>query len=177
MIRAVMDRAAALDVLGLTQDPELARDAGQLRRAYLRAIKKHKPERDPDGFRRVRDAYELLSRASFDDGTELDVTLRTPARQAEGQEEHRELAARQKEEDDDRDARWAAIELAAEEAVDDLVVTDGGAIHLGNRHKHLLRRRSGGRCLLGEFALEKLPPARAGEIPSVLKRFAPSWFR
>lgn len=69
-----MDRAVALDVLGLAQDPKLARDAGQLRRAYLRAIKKHKPERDPEGFRRVRDAYELLSRASFDNHEiELDV--------------------------------------------------------------------------------------------------------
>lgn len=33
---------------------------GQLRRAYLRAVKKHKPERDPDGFKAVREAYELL---------------------------------------------------------------------------------------------------------------------
>ncbi len=30
-----------------------------VRRAYLRLLKKHKPERDPDGFERLRRAYEL----------------------------------------------------------------------------------------------------------------------
>ncbi|MBN4059279.1 hypothetical protein JYT22_01345, partial [Endomicrobium sp. AH-315-J14] len=30
-----------------------------MRRAYLRAVKKHKPERDPEGFKRVREAYEV----------------------------------------------------------------------------------------------------------------------
>lgn len=34
----------------------------ELRRAYLQAIKKHKPEADPEGFQRVREAYELLDR-------------------------------------------------------------------------------------------------------------------
>lgn len=32
----------------------------EIRRAYLRLVKKHKPERDPEGFQRVRAAYELL---------------------------------------------------------------------------------------------------------------------
>jgi hypothetical protein len=36
----------------------VARD--ELRRAYLRAVKAHSPERDPEGFQRVRAAYELL---------------------------------------------------------------------------------------------------------------------
>ncbi len=36
-------------------------DARALRRAYLRALKLHPPERDPEGFRRVRDAFEVLS--------------------------------------------------------------------------------------------------------------------
>ncbi len=35
-------------------------DAKELRRAYLRAVKLHPPERDAEGFRRVREAYELL---------------------------------------------------------------------------------------------------------------------
>ena len=30
------------------------------RRAYLRAVKAHPPERDPEGFRRVREAYDLV---------------------------------------------------------------------------------------------------------------------
>jgi hypothetical protein len=32
----------------------------EVRRAYLRLVKKRKPESDPDGFRRLREAYELL---------------------------------------------------------------------------------------------------------------------
>jgi len=32
----------------------------EVRRAYLRKVKQHKPETDPEGFARVRDAFELL---------------------------------------------------------------------------------------------------------------------
>lgn len=39
-----------------------AATADALRRAYLRKIKQHKPERDPAGFQRCREAYELLTR-------------------------------------------------------------------------------------------------------------------
>ncbi|MFZ5442995.1 MAG: hypothetical protein ACOZQL_23515 [Myxococcota bacterium] len=48
---------AAFDELGLARDtpPE------QLRRAYLRVIKTRKPEQDPEGFRRAREAFELLA--------------------------------------------------------------------------------------------------------------------
>ncbi len=43
------------EILGIPQDatPE------QVRRAYLRRLPKHKPERDPQGFQRLRSAYEL----------------------------------------------------------------------------------------------------------------------
>jgi hypothetical protein len=37
-------------------------DAETIRRAYLRAIKKTKPERDPEGFQKIREAYELAKR-------------------------------------------------------------------------------------------------------------------
>ncbi len=48
----------AVELLGL--DP--ACDPKQVRRAYLRQVKLHKPEQDPEGFRRVRDAYDLILR-------------------------------------------------------------------------------------------------------------------
>jgi hypothetical protein len=51
-----MDVERARAELGL--DVEFTRE--QLRRAYLRAVRKHPPERDPDGFQRVRAANELL---------------------------------------------------------------------------------------------------------------------
>jgi hypothetical protein len=35
-------------------------DAATLKRAYRRAVTEHPPDADPDAFRRVRDAYELL---------------------------------------------------------------------------------------------------------------------
>ena len=45
-----------LEVLGLSGMPS----EGDVRRAYLRQVKLHPPERDPDGFRTVREAYERL---------------------------------------------------------------------------------------------------------------------
>src|SRR5688500_3813078 len=50
------DEAVAI----LQIDPEHALDPTLVRGAYLRAIKQHKPESDPAGFKRVRAAYELL---------------------------------------------------------------------------------------------------------------------
>ncbi|NVB36342.1 J domain-containing protein [Pseudenhygromyxa sp. WMMC2535] len=41
-------------------DVDAHTDARTLKRAYLRKIKKAKPERDPEGFQRLRAAYELL---------------------------------------------------------------------------------------------------------------------
>jgi hypothetical protein len=46
----------ALRVLGL----ERGSDSNAIRKAYLTQTKLHSPERDPDGFKRVRAAYELL---------------------------------------------------------------------------------------------------------------------
>lgn len=52
-----MNTSDARALLGV--DPEAGPEA--IRRAYLRACKKHRPETDPEGFQRVRAAYELLS--------------------------------------------------------------------------------------------------------------------
>lgn len=52
-----MTPAEARELLGV----EEGASADELRRAYLRRIKQHTPERDPEGFRRLREAYELSS--------------------------------------------------------------------------------------------------------------------
>lgn len=53
-----MSVAGALEVLGLTGSPSRE----EIRRAYLRKVKEHPPERDRAGFQQVRDAFELLKR-------------------------------------------------------------------------------------------------------------------
>jgi tetratricopeptide (TPR) repeat protein len=50
----------ALHILGLERDAE----PKAVRKAYLRLIKQHSPERDPEGFKRVRAAYELAQSMS-----------------------------------------------------------------------------------------------------------------
>ncbi|MBX3127628.1 MAG: J domain-containing protein [Polyangiaceae bacterium] len=53
-----MEFEDALTLLGV--DPTV--DDVALRRAYLRAVRRHPPERDAEGFRSVREAYEQLQR-------------------------------------------------------------------------------------------------------------------
>jgi hypothetical protein len=47
-------------VLGVSVDD----DAAAIKRAYRKLALAHPPDMDPDGFRRVRDAYELLTEPS-----------------------------------------------------------------------------------------------------------------
>ncbi|HTQ02446.1 MAG TPA: J domain-containing protein [Polyangiaceae bacterium] len=54
-----MDPRGALTVLGLTRPTS----ADAVRRAYLKGVRVRSPERDPDGFRELRAAYELLEGA------------------------------------------------------------------------------------------------------------------
>lgn len=49
-----MNRVEAFEILGLSRDSS----ADQIRRAYLKLLRKHKPEADPEGFKRLREAYE-----------------------------------------------------------------------------------------------------------------------
>lgn len=37
-------------------------DSGQVKRAYFRLLARHPPHQDPEGFRRLRQAYEELTR-------------------------------------------------------------------------------------------------------------------
>jgi curved DNA-binding protein CbpA len=43
-------------VLGISRDASLA----DVKTAYFKLVREHPPERDPDGFRRIREAYEAL---------------------------------------------------------------------------------------------------------------------
>ncbi len=43
-------------VLGLTRLVSML----EIKKAYFTLVRDHPPERDPDGFRRIRDAYEAL---------------------------------------------------------------------------------------------------------------------
>ena len=45
------------NILGVSQDA----DVGEIRTAYLNKIKEYPPERCPEEFERVRDAYAILS--------------------------------------------------------------------------------------------------------------------
>ncbi|MEM9070753.1 MAG: J domain-containing protein [Myxococcota bacterium] len=54
-----MEIAEAYEILGV----EPGTDAKKARRAYLRLIKVHKPETDPEGFQRIREAYERIKKA------------------------------------------------------------------------------------------------------------------
>lgn len=56
MSGVVIDLAAAARVLGVSLD---ATDE-ELRAAYLRGIRENPPDRAPEAFERVRDAYEAL---------------------------------------------------------------------------------------------------------------------
>jgi hypothetical protein len=59
-----MDYRLALQVLGLDED-ELTRE--HVRRVYLRKLREHPPEKDPEGFQRLRAAFERLRDCAHDD--------------------------------------------------------------------------------------------------------------
>lgn len=51
----------------------LQRDAGEaeIKRAYFQLVRQHPPERDPEGFKRIRSAYEKLKNSAQRAGTDL----------------------------------------------------------------------------------------------------------
>ena len=61
----------------LSLDPGEA-DAAAIKRAYRRAVAAHPPDTDPDAFRRIRDAYELLR----EPWARLDAMIAEPLPQA-----------------------------------------------------------------------------------------------
>ena len=71
-----MTEDEARSILGV--DRESSKDA--VRRAYLALTKKHKPDRDPEGFRRVREAFERLDRGADARPVAFDVALESAPR-------------------------------------------------------------------------------------------------
>jgi hypothetical protein len=57
-LSVTVDEALLLLGVQRTTDPK------EFRRAYLTLVKKHKPDQDPEGFRRLREAYELATQAA-----------------------------------------------------------------------------------------------------------------
>ena len=74
-----MTLADAIYELGI--EPSATPD--EARRAYLRGIKTRKPETDPEGFRRLREAYELVAGALSNPAEET-----TPSLEIEWHAEH-----------------------------------------------------------------------------------------
>ena len=64
----ILTWAEAVSVLELTPPA----NADVVRRAYLRRVKKVRPERDPEGFQRLRCAYEMLREGVFEDEYECE---------------------------------------------------------------------------------------------------------
>ncbi len=51
-------------------------DDNQIKRAYFQAVRVHPPERDPEGFQRIRKAYERIRTA--EDRAQTDLFLLQP---------------------------------------------------------------------------------------------------
>ncbi|MFT3693029.1 MAG: hypothetical protein QM831_07800 [Kofleriaceae bacterium] len=67
-----MNYGQARQILAIEDDDGLTRK--QLRRIYLRLLKEHPPEQDPDGFRDLREAFELLREYLPDEETSAGAT-------------------------------------------------------------------------------------------------------
>ncbi len=69
----------ALRELGIAS----AADKAAVRKAYLRVLKTRSPERDPEGFMRLREAYEMVSRAAvsaaFVEAVKAERSARAPS--------------------------------------------------------------------------------------------------
>lgn len=75
----------AVELLGLL--PGVPATADQTKRAYLRKLREHPPERDPEGFQTVRSAYDLVKHGyeplTDDDGEEEECFLEHAALRAD----------------------------------------------------------------------------------------------
>lgn len=65
----------AFEALGLAAGSS----AREIKRAYRARVAAHPPDRDPEGFRRVREAYELVSQPEVAIGALLEPDTPVPA--------------------------------------------------------------------------------------------------
>ncbi|MBU0552873.1 J domain-containing protein [Myxococcota bacterium] len=66
-----MDFERAIEILGVNAEADL----DEARRAYLRLIRAHRPESDPEGFRRVRAAWEAFEEGYTPPAPALDAAV------------------------------------------------------------------------------------------------------
>lgn len=69
-------------------------DAGALKRGYFQALERHPPHVDPEGFRRVRQAYEDLSRPGGLMAAYLSRKVDVPLEMSAHERRHAELLRR-----------------------------------------------------------------------------------
>lgn len=77
-------------VLGIDRDAP----QGDIRKAYFRLVREHPPETDPEGFKRIREAYERLKSEEVRRGTDRFLFFDPPTGWASSVEEEGELLAR-----------------------------------------------------------------------------------
>jgi hypothetical protein len=114
----VRDRRAALELLGLETGEPVTHD--RLRRAYLRRLRAHPPERDPEGFQRLREAFEALEPlARVHDYMRAAAAARAQSGAAAGVDEpERSEAATDEDGDDESESAGAIVVLDHGECVE-----------------------------------------------------------
>lgn len=134
-----MTASEAFETLGLSPDA----DARAIKRAYHKLLKRHKPDSDPEGFRRVRDAFEVASDAeamrAFEAGFDGPVSS-SEDEEPDGEDEPEDLpAAEEPESDVSPDVVHDALDRGELRWAYELVMDDRWAAAMLDEHGDALR--------------------------------------